>query len=336
VRYHPAMAAVGSRAESSSADWLAFGLLGLVWGSSYLFIKIGVETLPTFVLIAGRLGIGALLLGIVMLAAREPLPRGMRVYGHLVVLAIINIVIPFTLITWGERSIDSALASILNSTVPLFTIVLAGFVLHDEPITVNRLVGLIVGFGGVILLTSRSLAGASDGNLLGELAMIGSSISYACGNVYARRNVRGLRPMVPAFFQVSIAFVVTGALALITGRPSEIDLEPDAIFAVLWLGLLGSGLAYLLFYRLLRDWGSTRTSMVAYLLPIVGIVLGYVVLGETVDARIIAGTALIIGGIALVNSRFGARRLYGRATAPDTMTEPTAPGETISDTPHPA
>ncbi len=293
-------------------DWVFFGLLGLFWGSSYLFIKIGVETLPTFMLIAGRLGIGALLLATVLLVARERLPRSPRTYGHLVVLALINIVVPFTLITWGEQSIDSALAAILNSTVPLFTIVLAALVFADEAITVNRVVGLAVGFAGVVILTSRSLGG-SESSLLGELAMIGSSISYACGNVYARRMVHGLRPMVPAFFQVFFAFLVTVTLALLTEAPWSVPIRADGAFAVLWLGVFGSGLAYLLFYRLLRDLGSTRTSLVAYLLPIVGIVLGYVVLGETIDGRIILGTALIIGGVALVNSRYGRRRIYGRA-----------------------
>ncbi len=175
----------------------------------------------------------------------------------------------------------------------------------------NRIVGLAIGFAGVIVLTSRSLGG-SESSTLGELAMIGSSISYACGNVYARKMVHGLRPMVPAFFQVFFAFLMTASLALLTEAPWTVELHADAAFAVLWLGVFGSGLAYLLFYRLLRDWGSTRTSLVAYLLPIVGIVLGYVVLGETVDARIVLGTALIIGGVALVNSRYGRRRIYGR------------------------
>jgi drug/metabolite transporter (DMT)-like permease len=169
----------------TSARLAAVRPAGLFWGS-YLFIKIGsrhCDVHPHH----GRSG-SAALIGIV-LVAREPLPRDReptalhRPRAH-------QLVIPFTLITWGERSIDSALASILNSTVPLFTIVLAALALHDEPITVNRLVGLLVGFGGVILLTSRSLAGSPDGNVLGELAMIGSSISYAIGNVYARRMVR--------------------------------------------------------------------------------------------------------------------------------------------------
>jgi drug/metabolite transporter (DMT)-like permease len=114
---------------------------------------------------------------------------------------------------------------------------------------------------------------------------------------------------------VGFAFVITTTLALVVDRPWTIDFRGDALFAVAWLGVFGSGFAYLFFYRLIRNWGSTRTALVAYILPIVGILAGYLVLGEAVDARLLLGTALIIGGIALVNSRFGARRLYGRPAA---------------------
>lgn len=301
--------------SSSRAAWLIFGLLGMCWGTSYLFIKIGVETLTPFTLITGRLAVGAAVLGLVLLAAREPLPRDRRVYGHLVMMAVLNIAIPFSLITFGEQAIDSALAAILNSSVPLFTIVIASLVLVDEPITLNRLLGLLVGFAGVLVLTSRSFGSGASGSLPGELAMIGSSISYAAGNVYARHNVRGLRPMVQAFFQVFFALVIVAALAFVLERPLALDWRPSSVFAVAWLGLLGSSIAYLCFFWLLARWGSTRSSMVAYLLPVVGIVAGFLVLNETIDARVLAGTALVVGGVALVNSPFGRRRLFGRRAA---------------------
>lgn len=306
------MAAASPPRSGTPGDWVVFGLLGLFWGTSYLFIKIAVETLPTFTLIAGRLGIGTLVLAVALLLRRVRFPREPRVYLYLAVLSIFSISFPFSLITWGERSIDSALASILNATVPLFTIVLAALVLHDEPMTVNRLVGLGVGFVGIVVLTSGSLTGATDSSILGELAMLGSSASYAVGNVFARRTLRGQDPLIPAFFQVLFAFATTLLLALVFERPADVTLVPEAAFSVVWLGIFGSGLAYLCFYHLLARWGSTRSSMVAYLLPIVGIVGGFLVLGETVDARLLAGTALVIGGIGLVNSRFGTRKLLGR------------------------
>src|SRR5919106_5662764 len=133
-------------ARPTRTDWLILLVLGIMWGTSYAFIKLGVETLPTFTLIATRLLIGFGLLASVVLVAREALPRNPRIYGHLAVMAAVNIVIPFSLITWAELSVDSAIAAILNGAVPLIVIVLAALVFHDEPITLNRLVGVGVGY----------------------------------------------------------------------------------------------------------------------------------------------------------------------------------------------
>jgi drug/metabolite transporter (DMT)-like permease len=299
--------------RTSRIDWLLFFALGFFWGSSYLFIKIGVQTVTPFTLIAGRLLVGSLLLVVALRLSRATLPRDPRMYGHLFVMSLINIVIPFSLITWGETTIDSGLAAILTSTVPLFTIVLAALFLVDEPMRVNRVVGLAIGFIGVVAITAPSLDPSARSDLPGEIALILAAISYAAGNVYARRNVRGLKPIIPPFFQVFFAFLVTGTLAVVFENPLAIDYQPSSIFAILWLGLLGSGLAYLVFFRLLAAWGSTRSSLVAYLLPVVGIVLGAVVLGETVPPEVVVGTALVVGGIAVTNSRRGQRRLFGGA-----------------------
>jgi drug/metabolite transporter (DMT)-like permease len=176
---------------------------------------------------------------------------------------------------------------------------------------VNGVVGLVVGFIGVIIITSPGLTGAGS-SPAGEIALLGAAFSYACGAVYARRNVRGLAPMIPAVFQVSFAAIITGTLALLFEHPWTATPDAQAVFSILWLGILGSGLAYLAVFRLFRDWGATRTTLVAYLIPVVGIVLGYLVLAEPVDARIIFGTALVIAGIGVVNSRFGRRRVFGR------------------------
>ena len=303
--------------RSSRLDWGLFLALGLMWGTSYLFIKIGVETLPTFTLVAVRLGIGLVFLAAVVAIARERLPRDPKIYGHLLVMSVVNVALPFALITSAEQSVDSSIAAILNGGVPLFTIVIAALFLHDEPITVNRIFGLLIGYAGVILLVGRGFgSGGGEGAISGELALLGSTASYGLGAVYARRNVRGLRPMIPALFQVLFAFVITGVIALLIERPFDVVWTGRSIFAVLWLGLLGSGLAYLCFFRLLQSWGATRTTMVAYLLPIVGIVAGALVLNEVVDAGVLIGTALVIGGVALVNSRYGHRRLFGRAAPP--------------------
>ena len=302
-------------ARSSRIDWLLFVLLGFFWGSSYLFIKIGVDDgLPPFTLITLRLLIGFLLLATVVAVAREPLPRDPRTYGHLIVMGAVNIAIPFSLITWAELTVDSALAAILNAAVPLFVILIAAVFLRDEQITVNRLVGLVVGFIGVVILVGFDPSKVASGNLAGEIALVGSTLSYACGAVYAKRNIHGLRPMIPAIFQVGFALVMVSALAFVFEHPVDVvsHITPKALLAVVWLGLLGSGLAYLVFFRILGRWGATRTSMVAYLLPVYGIVLGAFVLNEQIDARLLVGTVLVIAGVALVNSKYGTRPLFER------------------------
>jgi drug/metabolite transporter (DMT)-like permease len=311
-------------ARPTRSDWLLLVILGLMWGTSYAFIKLGVETLPTFTLIATRLLIGFLLLATVVAVAREPLPRGPRVYFNLLIMAVINIVIPFTLITTAEQSVPSAIAAIINGAVPLVVILLAAFTFHDEPITLNRLAGLLVGYAGVIVIVYPGLAASTGSEISGELALVGSTISYGIGAVFARAKMRGLRPMIPAVFQVGFALVIISVLAFINERPLDVAWTPNAVIAVVWLGIFGSGLAYLANFRLLVRIGATRTSILAYFLPIVGIVSGALMFGETIDSYVVIGTAMVIGGVALVNSRMGERRIFGRRPAAEASTETTS------------
>lgn len=294
-------------------EWMIFVALGVMWGSSYLFIMLGLGTLTPFTLVALRLAVGAALLVGVLLATRQPIPRDARTYGHLVVLSVLSIVLPFTLITFAELSVPSSVASILVATVPLFVIIIAGVFLRDEPITINGVVGLAIGFAGVVLLTARGDM-SGDGGLLPQLALLGAAASYGAGGVYAKRTVHHLRAVVPAVFQVVFGFVISAGLALTFERPFALQPDGVAWLSILWLGVFGSGLSYLVFFRLLGTWGATRTSLVAYLMPVVGIVLGLVVASEPIDLRMVLGTVLIIGGVALVNARYGRRRISFRRT----------------------
>jgi drug/metabolite transporter (DMT)-like permease len=299
----------------SRVAWLIFIALGVAWGSSYLFIKIGVETLPPFTLIAARLAIGTAVLALAMAVSRGQMPRSRSAYGHLVVVALLGVVIPFGLITWGEQSIDSALAAILNGTVPLFAIVLAAIILADEPMTLNRVAGLLLGFAGLVALVGPNLRSGFAGGS-GELALVGASVSYAAAGVYARWKVRDVAPLPSALLEVGYAFVITVLLAFAFETPLATRLEASSVLAIAWLGLVGSGLAFMAYFWLLSRWGATRTSMVAYLIPVVGILLGVLVRNETVTALTLVGTAMVIGGVALANSRYGHRRLFGRTPAP--------------------
>ena len=298
---------------STGLDWLLFGLLGFFWGSSYLFIKIGIDAgLQPFTLVALRLLIGLAVLAVVVAVAREPLPREPRMFGHLAVMGFFSVALPFGLITWAEQSVDSSLAAVLTGAVPLFVIPIAAVLLPAERITFNALLGIAVGLIGVAVVVGFDPSSLASNELVAEIALIGAAASYALGGVYARRNVHGLRPMIPALFQVTFALLMVSIPALVIERPWERPIAPEALFAVAWLGLFGSALAFLVFFRLLRTWGATRTSVVAYVLPIWGIVLGALVLQEAIDARLLIGTALVISGIALVNQRRSLRTILAR------------------------
>jgi drug/metabolite transporter (DMT)-like permease len=285
-------------------DWLVFGLLGFFWGSSYLFIKIGVNAgLEPFTLVMFRLLIGSLLLWAVVLLARERLPREGRFYAHISVVGFFGIALPFILITVAEGTVDSALAAVLTAPVPLFVIPFAAFLLPDEGLTINKIIGVVIGLIGVAVLVGFDPAELAGGDFLAELLLVGAAISYAIAGVYARRFVTGYRPMLPALFEVFTALIMVAVLAFLFENPLAGPFTPDAIISVAWLGLLGSGLAFLAFFRLLGRWGPARTSLVAYTLPLWGIVLGALVLREQVPPALISGTALIIAGIALVNAK---------------------------------
>ena len=175
----------------------------------------------------------------------------------------------------------------------------------------NGVIGLVVGFIGVVVLTSHDLS-IANADLTGELALLGAALSYAIGAVYSRRNMRGVPPMIPAVFQVTFALLISGAIAIALEHPWDARPDPQAVFSILWLGIVGSGFAYLAMFRLLASWGATRATLVAHEIPVVGIILGYLVLQEPIDIRLLIGTALVVGGVALVNSRYGRRLLFGR------------------------
>lgn len=284
-----------------------FGVLGLIWGSSYLWIKLALGTGPDagftpLLLVTFRVAFGVSgLLGI--LAARGMrLPRDGRTLRACAVIGFFNTALPFFLISWGETRIASSLAALLNSAQPLFTVVIAHYALHDEPITASKAAGLMAGFVGVFVLVSHDFGGHL-GSLWGQLAVLAATLSYAGASTYARRSLRGMSPIVQSVTPLvfALAYLVAGDLVL--ERRAHLPTTWLPWVAVAWLGLLGSCIAYLLSFTLMNAWGATRASLVTYLMPVVGLVLGAVVLGEPTDWRLLAGTALVVGGIAIVNAR---------------------------------
>jgi drug/metabolite transporter (DMT)-like permease len=292
--------------------WLAFGLLALIWGSSFLFIRIGVQHVPPFQLVFVRTAIAAVGLNIVVLLRGKRLPRDGRRIADLLFLGIVNTVFPFALITWGETHIESGLASVLQGTAALFTMVVAHFAFADERITLRKITGLLIGFLGVVVLAGRSSEThtGSDGALylLGQLAIVAASLCYAIGGTFSRKTIQNrLEPIVVAAGAMTVAAVTTGLITYLSplaGGPVPVNLlqlEPGGLGAILALGLINTFVAYLIFYSLLAALGAARTSMITYVIPVVGLMLGALFLGEAVDARLILGAAMIVGSIAIVN-----------------------------------
>ena len=285
-------------------DWTLFWALGLIWGSSFLWIKIAVQEVDPFTLVGWRLLFGTLGMVVVILLRRPAFPEAGKTWLFLAALGVLNTALPFVLISWGEKSIDSAVASVLNSTVPLFTLVIAHLFLHDEPITARKAVGLLIGFGGVLALMARDLEpGSLRVGILGQAAVLVAAVSYASASVFARRTMREISPLVQAFVPMAFADAIVWTAATQVGNPGRLPVIPITWVALLWLGLLGSCVAYLLFYNLLHAVGATRAVMVTYVFPVVGVALGVVFLGELADWHLLAGTALVVASIVVVNWR---------------------------------
>jgi drug/metabolite transporter (DMT)-like permease len=295
-------------------DWVMFWVLGLIWGSSFLWIKIALQEVGPFTLVGWRLLIGVVTLGIAVLARRPAIPRQRRVLAMLALLGLTNPALPFVLISWGEQSIDSAVASVLNGTVPLFAMVFAHFALEDDRMTWSRVLGLLVGFAGVVILLSGELAGGDFGQAgLGQLAVLLAAVLYAASGVFARKNLHDVSPLVQAFLPLVVAdaFIWIGALGI--EAPGLVPTARPTWLAVTWLGILGSGIAYLILFQLLHRIGPTRTSMVTYVFPLVGLVLGVVFLQEALTPQLALGTAMIVAGILVVNGSGYVQGLLVRA-----------------------
>lgn len=302
--------------------WAAFWFLGLIWGSSFLFIRIGVEQLSPFQLVFIRTGIAAVGLNLVLLAQGKHLPFDRKSLTPLIIIAIGNTTIPFALITWGEKSITSGLAAMLQSAASLFTLVIAHFVFIDERMTPQKVVGLLVGFIGVMILSGQSVVnGQIDmAQFTGAMAVVLASLFYAIFSVYSRKMIQNrFEPLVVSSGAMTFAAISSGILMVIApllgGQPAApLDtVSSDVLISIVLLGLVNTFVAYLIYYWIIRELGAARTSMVTYITPAVGLALGAVVLSEPIDWRLIVGALLIFCGIAIVNLKIFNRIRFRRS-----------------------
>jgi drug/metabolite transporter (DMT)-like permease len=256
--------------------------------------------------VLGRVGFAAVALNLVVLAIGQRMPRDGKIWAAFLAMGALNNLIPFALIVWGQSHIASGLASILNATTPLFTIVVAHFLTQDERITTKKIIGVVLGLLGVaVTIGSDALAGLSD-NILAQFACLGATLSYAFAGIYGRRfKAMGVAPLATATGQVTATTAMMLPLVLLVDRPWTLPAVPGlatwgALFGV---ALLCTALAYILYFRLLAKVGATNLALVTFLIPLSAILLGAMVLGERLEARHFAGMALIGLGLATIDGR---------------------------------
>ncbi len=287
----------------SRKEWLAFIGLGLMWGSSFYWIKIALVELGPVTLVAQRLLFAAIALGLLAFYRKSKAPIERAEWGALVVLGLTNVAFPFVLTSWGELHIDSAVASITLSTVPLITTVIAYFYLRDDRLTAARAIGLLLGFAGVVVLILRDAQINLESSLFGQAALLGAAVLYSISGVYAKRRTKNISLTYQAFFPILVADIAIWAVLPFVESPLKIPASPEVWMAILWLGMLGSGAAYLLYFYLLHAIGPTRTSLVTYTFPLTGIVMGVLFLGERLDFALILGALLVVGSLLIVNRK---------------------------------
>lgn len=280
--------------------WFVFILLGAIWSSSFMWIKIAVQEVGPITLVAYRALFGLSFGIVVILIQRVKLPRTFRDLFPLFMVGITNVAIPFFLISWGELHIDSAVASILDATVPLFTILIAHFMLQDDKITLPKVLGLVVGFTGIIILMSKDI-GASASSLLGQVAVIVASIFYAISAIYIRKTTVDTPAILRSAGPLVSASVVMWLGAFVFESPVQVPQLGITWVALLFLGMLGSGLAFLMSFYLVHEIGPTRTTMVTYLFPLGGVLLGVTFLHEQITWQVLAGAVVIISSLAIAN-----------------------------------
>ena len=287
-------------------------LLALVWGSSFMFIKVAVRELDPATLVLGRLGVAALTLGVVVplvLGGKLALSEIQAHWPVLAVVGLLNTAVPFWLLSWGETRIDSGLASIIQASVPIFNAVLAFGFFHEQRVGGRRLIGVAVGFVGVALLVGAQ----PQAKILGALAVVGMATCYAAGGLLARKHLAEVRPQA-----VALGTTVVAALVMV---PSGVAYAPHhlpgwkPLASVVVLGVVGTAFAYLLFYTIIAGAGAAYASFVTYLVPPVALAYGAVFLHEHIGFAAVAGLVLILLGVALGTGWSRRRRSVGTIDA---------------------
>lgn len=282
--------------------WFLIVILSIIWGASFFFVEIAVERMTPLTIVLYRVGFASfLLLGFVWFTGRK-MPKNPGIWGAFLAIGMLNNVIPFSLIAWGQQHIDSSLASILNATTPVFSVILAHFLTKDEPLTQNRLTGVLFGWTGVAVLIGIEALSGVGMKIAGQAAVLGAALLYAFAAIFGRR-FKDIDPVVVSAGMLTGSFIIMIPLAFIIEQPLALDPTPVTWAALFGLSAVSTALAYIIYFHVLSKAGATNILLVTFLIPVSAILLGMMVLGETPGWNVFAGMGLIFMGLIFIDGR---------------------------------
>jgi drug/metabolite transporter (DMT)-like permease len=287
-------------------EWLLLLILSVLWGGSFFFVGVAVKALPPLTIVVLRVGLAAIVLNLIVRATSLRMPKEWRYWKAFFGMGLLNNMIPFCLIVWGQTHIASGLASIFNATTPLLTVLVAHAFTKDEKISGGRMSGILIGVIGVAVIIGLESLGGLGTNTLAQFAVLGAALSYAFAGVYGRRFKRmGTAPLVTATGQVTASTILLAPLALVVDQPWSLAMPGfDVWAAVVSLAFASTALAYIIYFRILATAGATNLLLVTFLIPVSAILLGVVFLGEHLAGKDLAGMTLIFLGLVAIDGRF--------------------------------
>lgn len=286
-------------------EWALLLTLAVLWGGSFFFVGIAVTALPPLTIVALRVALATFALLAILKVKGVRLPTEQSIWGAFLGMGLLNNVVPFTLIVWGQVHIASGVAAILNATTPLFTVIVAHFLTTDEKMTGGRIVGVLVGLAGVIVMVGGAGFRTLGVNVVAQCAVLAAALSYAFAGVFGRRfRTMGVAPLVTATGQLTASALVLLPLVLLVDRPWTLPVPSvDAVAALVGLSLLSTAVAYVLYFRILATAGATNLLLVTFLIPVTAILLGIFALDETLQVKHLIGMILIGFGLAAIDGR---------------------------------
>lgn len=289
----------------STYDWLMLLALSGLWGCSYFLVEIALQGLSVMTLVAMRVLLAALALWVFALVTGATLPRGIHIWSSFLLMGLLNNIIPFTLIVWGQTTISSSLAAILTATTPLFAVLVAAAWLRDEPVSKGKVIGLILGFAGVIVMIGPEVINELGDHALAQIAVVLASLSYALAGAYGRRfSALGIKPVVSAAGQVSMSALLLVSFVVFTEDLGVfLEIEGKVWSAIAVLAIFSTSVAYVLYFRILASAGVTNLMLVTFLMPVTAIFLGIAVLDEQLGATESVGMLLISFALVAIDGR---------------------------------